>query len=302
MMQFACLIDASAKYGNVGSRCHVCGTSQLRQQFLVPLLDGPHRPNKRAKDRKIYRCDLCGHLSADLYDLSQYANYYESLSTDYHYCHDFDRSRYQQILDNIPKQSVRRVLDIGCGTGTFLAMLPPDVERFGIEPARAATSSARARGVEVVEYVDLMKPELRNTFDLVTAIDVIEHIADLQHFRQHVIAALRPGGMVVLLTGNTASRSARLLGSHWSYLHYAEHVSFFSPQSMRVWLHPTFSNIELTSTNHHQLNSKEALTLLRIWLLFPGKWIFRKLFPVRLNMYTALSLPGDHMLVRAICN
>jgi 2-polyprenyl-3-methyl-5-hydroxy-6-metoxy-1,4-benzoquinol methylase len=301
-MQSECLIDASVKDDCSAPRCHACGASQLRHQFSVPLVDGPHRSDKRAKDRKIYECDLCAHLSADLYDSSQYADYYESLSTEYHGSHDSDQSRYQQILDSIPNQSVKRALDIGCGTGTFLAMLPPDVERFGIEPSRAAARYAQVQGVKIVGYADLMTPDLRNTFDLVTAIDVIEHISDLQSFHQHAIAALRPGGILVLLTGNTASRSARWLGSYWSYLHYAEHVSFFSPQSIRSWLQPDFSDIKLTSTDHHRLNSKEALALLRIWLLFPAKWFLRKLLPVRLNMFTALSLPGDHMIVRAIRN
>jgi hypothetical protein len=71
---------------------------------------------------------------------------------------------------------------------------------------------------------------------------------------------------------------------------------------MRIWLQPDFSDIELTETDHHPLNQWQALSLIRVWLLFPVKWLLRKLLPVRLNFYAALCLPRDHILVRAVRN
>lgn len=285
---------------DVGLCCHVCGGSQLRRQFSVPLLDGPYRHDTTETSRTICKCDLCGHLSADLYDPSKYADYYASLSDDYHCCHDHDQSRYEQILKILPKQPVRRVLDIGCGTGTFLAIVPPGVERFGIEPSKAAADCARTKDIQIIQYADLARPELKHTFDLVTAIDVVEHVTDLQQFRQHLVTALRPGGIVIILTGDAESKPARFLGRYWSYLNYAEHITCFCPRSMRTWLQPDFSSIESMKANHHPLNMRVGLSLIRIWMLFPVKWLCRKLLPVRLDMYTCLSLPGDHMLVRAI--
>jgi SAM-dependent methyltransferase len=299
-MHSECLSGISVARAGEELRCHACNSLELHSQFRVPLLDGPHRYDKNERNRTFYKCKLCGHFSADSYDPAQYAEYYASLSDDYHSCHDDDQFRYKQILPIRPKQSVARVLDIGCGTGTFLAMFPRDVERFGIEPSRIAAGQARAKGIEVVQYDDLAKPELRNTFDLVTAIDVVEHLADLQGFRRHLTTALRPGGTVILLTGNAESRPAQLLGPHWSYLNYAEHITFFCPSSVQKWLQTDFSHIEVTTVSHHLIDISEVLSLIRVWLLFPLKWLLRKLLPVRLNMYTSLSLPNDHMLVRAI--
>jgi hypothetical protein len=167
--------------------------------------------------------------------------------------------------------------------------------------SRAAAERARANGIETIDYGDLEQSELCNTFDLVTAIDVVE-AADLQQFRRHLTTALRPGGTVIILTGDAASRSARLLGRYWLYLNYAEHVTFFCPRSMRTWLQPDFSGIELTKTDHHPLDRREGLSLIRVWLLFPVKWFLQKLLPVRLNIYAPLSLPIDHMLVRTVRN
>lgn len=264
----------------------------------MPLTDGPYQHDKKVTRRAIYQCGSCGHFSANLYDHPRFADYYASLSDDYHRCHDTDQSRYRHILRILCRQPVSRVLDIGCGTGTFLTMLPPEIERFGIEPSAAAADLARAKGVRIVRYDDLAGPELQNTFDVVTAIDVVEHATDLREFRRQLTTALRPGGTAILLTGDAGSRSARFLGRYWYYLNYAEHITIFSSRSMRTWLQPDFHGIKLMKTSHKSLR-QVWLFMIRAWLLFPVKCLLRKLLRVR---YTVLVLPGDHMLVCAIRN
>jgi len=280
--------------------CYVCDSSALRRKFSIPLFDGPYQGDTDVKSRTIYECDCCGHLSADFYDPERYAAHYAKIALEnYHYVHDSDLSRYETILKFAPKRTLKRVLDIGCATGTFLNMLPPGVERFGIEPSELAAECARAKGINIIQYEDLAKPELRNTFDLVTAIDVVEHTKELGTLRKHIVTALRPGGSLAILTGNAETRPAKVLGRFWYYLNYAEHVSCFSSRSMRIWLQTDFSRIEITRADHHPLNSQMALPVARAWLLFPIKWAIRTLVPSRMKFYTALWAPGDHMLVFA---
>jgi SAM-dependent methyltransferase len=299
-MQAECPSDISIRRADVDLHCQVCGGSQLRRRFSVPLIDGPYQHYTDVKRKEIYQCESCGHLMASHCDPSGFSSYYESLSADCHGdIHDTDQFRYRQVLGILSKQTISRVLDIGCGTGTFLAMLPPGVERFGIEPSRAAADLARARGVQIVQSDDLARPELQNTFDVVTAIDVLEHATDLEEFRRNLTMALRPGGTVILLTGDAESRSARLLGRYWYYLIGAEHINIFTTRSMRTWLRRDFQKIELTKTSHNSLR-REWLSLIRGWLTFPVKWLLRELLRTRLNKYVALNLRGDHILVRAI--
>jgi len=201
----------------------------------------------------------------------------------------------------LAKQAAGRVLDIGCGTGSFLAMLPPGIERYGIEPTLAAANIARDRGIVILQPGDLDKPELRNTFDVVTSMDVLEHATDLQEFRRQLVTALRPGGMAILLTGDADSKSARRLGRYWYYMHGAEHITFFSSRSMRTWLERDFNEVDLTETSHNS-SRREWFYVLRLGLLFPVKWALSKLFAARWNKHVALYLPGDHILVRAIRN
>jgi hypothetical protein len=103
-MQSECSSDISVDCGHVGLRCHVCDGSRLRRLFSVPLLDGPHEYNKDVKRRPIYQSNSCCHLATSLYDPLRYANYYASLSDDYHCCHEYDQSRYKQILGSLPNQ------------------------------------------------------------------------------------------------------------------------------------------------------------------------------------------------------
>lgn len=284
---------------DVDVRCQICGGPGMRRLFSVPLLDGPHRADSDLKHRTIYRCTSCFHLSADYYESARFAEYYASLPDEYYRCHDDEQSRYRHILRRVPKDA-KRILDIGCGTGTFLTMFSPEVERYGIEPSSAAAERARAKGVNIIRYNDLERPELRNTFDLVTAIDVLEHAFDLEELRKYLATAIRPGGTLIILTGDAQSRSARLLGRYWLYLNYSEHITFFSSRSIRRWLEPEFSHINLEQVDHHPFTARFGLSLARIWLFFPIKWLFQKISPIPFKKYAALSLPRDHMLVRAI--
>ena len=298
-MQTAVPSDVPPSCSDRAPRCHACGGSETRPKFSVPLLRGQHPSDRSIKKKIIYRCNSCGHLSASLCDPLMFASYYESLSADCHGAiHDADQFRYQQVFQILAGQTVCRVLDIGCGTGTFLAKFPPGVERFGIEPTRAAADIARARGITILDPGDLERPEMQHSFDVVTALDVIEHATDLDEFRQQIASALRPGGKVILLTGDAESGPARFLGSYWYYMHGAEHITFFCARSIRRWLQRDFEGIELTRTSHNSLR-KEWAFLIRAWLVFPAKWVLMKLIPDRLNKEVCLYLPGDHMLVRA---
>ncbi len=281
-------------------RCIACGGSFLRKKFSVPLVDGPYRNKKPITNREMYECDECGHLSTNLYDRDLFKKYYESISVeDYYDPHDADHSRYQRILSTVSASPVKRVLDIGCGTGTFLSLFPSGVERFGIEPSRPAADRAREKGIKIIGASDLQNPQLNHTFDLVTAIDVVEHTNELQLLRRQLAQALRPGGTLVLLTGDVDSLAAKALGRFWYYINYSEHVSMFSRRSMRQWLESEFADIQITAVDHHRVNVRDTLTVLRGWTLFPVKWALREVFRVPRKFYTTLWLPGDHMLVLA---
>ena len=95
--------------------------------------------------------------------------------------------------------SARRVLDIGCGTGTMLTYLARYGEAEGIDVDAEAIDYCRARGLTRVSQAGADGlPFAENTFGLVTALDVIEHVDDDQGALREVRRVLRPGGSFLL--------------------------------------------------------------------------------------------------------
>ena len=122
--------------------------------------------------------------------------------------------RYHQMVEIVTSlaalhgRASRRVLDVGCATGTFTAMLasalgPGGAETRGIDVAELAISRARARYPEVgFDCLTLEEAETRfaGTFDLITMLEVLYYVPEeergtvLGRLRQ----MLRPGGIVVI--------------------------------------------------------------------------------------------------------
>jgi hypothetical protein len=126
------------------------------------------------------------------------------------------------------------IIDIGAHTGGFLSTLPPQWEKHALEPM--ASSSSRIEGTEVHRgYLeDAELPE--SAFDCISAFDVVEHLRDPNTALASISRALKPGGMVLIETGNAESLGARLLGAGWYYLNYLEHFHAFSEQSLKLLL------------------------------------------------------------------
>jgi SAM-dependent methyltransferase len=96
-----------------------------------------------------------------------------------------------------------RILDDGCGLGTYLAALEPySRQRFGleIELDRAAVARGRAEGVAL--GIGERLPFAESTFDLVLSNEVIEHVSDDAQAVAEMARVTRPGGRIVLFAPN----------------------------------------------------------------------------------------------------
>lgn len=110
----------------------------------------------------------------------------------------------------------KRALDVGCGAGLLcepLARLGADVT--GIDAAAENIAAAQAHAAGSGLAIAYRCGDVANLglagFDLVTAMEVIEHVADRQAFIDALAAALAPGGLMVLSTPNRTARSRLLL-------------------------------------------------------------------------------------------
>jgi SAM-dependent methyltransferase len=129
-----------------------------------------------------------------------YRDYFEI--EDRHWWFRGRRAIFLRLLDRYlpPSNSrERRLLDVGCGTGAMLR----DLERYGtatgIEAEDAAVRLCRERGLTGVQRAEAPPlPFEDESFDLVTALDVLEHVDDDLEVMREIERTLRPGGLTLL--------------------------------------------------------------------------------------------------------
>lgn len=93
----------------------------------------------------------------------------------------------------------RRVLDAGCGSGTMLRHLARYGEAEGMDADGRAVAACRRRGIERVRQVEsLPLPWDDGTFDLVTALDVLEHADEDGALLRELRRVTRPGGLLLV--------------------------------------------------------------------------------------------------------
>jgi 2-polyprenyl-6-hydroxyphenyl methylase/3-demethylubiquinone-9 3-methyltransferase len=110
----------------------------------------------------------------------------------------------------------KRALDVGCGAGLLaepLARLGADVTGVDAAPENIAAAQAHAGGMGLA--IDYHTGELESLaldqFDLVTSMEVLEHVADKAAFLAQLAGHLAPGGLLVLSTPNRTPQSRLLM-------------------------------------------------------------------------------------------
>lgn len=92
----------------------------------------------------------------------------------------------------------REILDVGCGTGTMLQHLSAYGNTTGADADAEAVYFCRRRGLEnVLQLTDATLPFERGAFDLVTMLDVLEHIDDDLGMLGEVFRVLKPDGLLL---------------------------------------------------------------------------------------------------------
>lgn len=136
--------------------------------------------------------------NSDFYDLEYY------ISLEYRYLSGAHNSRIRNVLSAIGEVKGRRCLDVGCGGGFFANELLKkgaivtgiDYSRFAIQFAKDRFSKIdfrMASGYNLNEFGN-------GSFDVVTLLDVIEHMVDQKKLLSEINRILKPEGILVIST------------------------------------------------------------------------------------------------------
>ena len=94
-----------------------------------------------------------------------------------------------------PQGRAPRILDVGCAFGAFLSELDPRWKRFGVDVSEFAIERAsQAQPDATFARADITNIPFAGPFDIITALDVIEHVPSLEHAASSIKAKLSPEG------------------------------------------------------------------------------------------------------------
>jgi 2-polyprenyl-3-methyl-5-hydroxy-6-metoxy-1,4-benzoquinol methylase len=235
----------------------------------------------------LYRCAQCDLLQrSPILSDADYVKLYESSGD--HWQQDTLRPDQQRvrayILGSLPQGG--RVLDIGCAAGALLASLGSHFEKFGVEPAAEAAAKATSKGVTILADAFSSLPQQHRGFDLICAVDVIEHVADPLSFLRQLLGHLAPGGEIVVSTGNAATPIWQCVGPAYYYSHCFEHVSFISPKWCAFIRSQAIEHKFIERSFRHEVAHQSRHDMKR-WLKFT-----LKLALSWLERCTVMQLPG----------
>lgn len=212
----------------------------------------------------LLRCLSCGQLVSQIGELAYRASMMEFDSTTGTLPNASSQNRHdervgrmlrriQQLMNVAPGESIR-LLDIGCSTGALLMSARREgFEVEGIEPATRAAQAAQATGLKVFAGTLHEASLPPSSFHAATLIEVIEHLVAPGDLLREAWRILKPGGVLLVGTGNAASWTVGFMGGSWEYFQvnrHGGHISFFTPYSLGLLAARCGFRIERLETRH----------------------------------------------------
>jgi len=223
--------------------CPVCGSTQIRPVFLAKdyTVSGEVFP--------IEECSACTlRFTQDVPDQESIGPYYKSedyishsntrkglVSRMYQAVRTRTMQQKAAIVERYTGKKTGRLLDLGCGTGTFLnTMKSRGWEVAGLEPdADARAMAKQLYHLEIApshEIYQLAEAQ----FDAVTLWHVLEHVHELHEYMDQLKQLLKPAGVLLIAVPNYTSRDAAIYEQYWAAYDVPRHLYHFSPKAMEV--------------------------------------------------------------------
>lgn len=215
----------------VDRKCEVCG--------------GDYGP---AQIPGLLRCGGCGFVTADvslsreelerLYSKSYFQGeeYRDYVAERALFAKQF-RLRLKTLLRYAPAEPRKFLFEIGAAYGFFLDLAKPQFERVsGIDLSRDAAVYAREVVGVPVTAGDFLEYPLAGQADAICMWDTIEHLAHPALYIEKIAAALRPGGVLAITTGDIGSPLARWRKDKWRQIHPPSHLHYFSKATLQLLL------------------------------------------------------------------
>lgn len=226
------------KHEDTANPCAVCG--QNRPEMFRIWFDGY---------LKLYRCLQCGFIA-------QYPGPgFSTIVTDYEDAYSLDfvdqgnefmyphrRATFQDLVNRIIKLNTgKKILDIGCGDGHFLYLCSlKGFDCHGVEDSKDLSSYAASKtGAKIIKGVYSREMFPQGSFDIITFIQVLEHIPDPAKALETAKYHLRENGILIIEVPSV--HAPHFLAYEWTGIKkfvkpptgvIFSHCGYYSPASM----------------------------------------------------------------------
>lgn len=218
--------------------CKLCGSLKIKDKYLI----------ERFKPAfKIVQCETCcfefQSLSSEQASFYYDEAYYNG-SAEYSYV---DERKLEEASRFVWKRRVRKLkecdqskaekpafLDIGCSFGGLLQTASEaGYTPYGVEISEYSGAYSRKRfGADKIMTGNIETlPLPRDSFSVVTMIEVIEHLADPAAALSNIYQSMRDGGVVLIQTADMAGMQAVLAGKNYHY-YLPGHLSYFTRSNL----------------------------------------------------------------------
>jgi SAM-dependent methyltransferase len=222
--------------------CKICFSSSLEE---IGSKSGVLRGDRFS----LLRCSTCGYafVANPLLDYGAIYSeeYYRGAGADHSIDYLFELShpeltirQYEwrgilKVVESmVPLSPSTRWLDFGCGNGGLVRYLR---EEKNCQAVGYEHGWIRSRAVEAgIPFLNTEIEQNRGSFDIVSAIEVLEHVVDPLAELRLIRSLLKPGGLFFYTTGNAAPHRNDLL--NWHYFVPDIHISLYEPGTLRTAL------------------------------------------------------------------
>lgn len=211
--------------------CNICGNKArvLETYTGAPhsLMSMYHAKQLATKDIDIYGCQRCGHTQITSFVADEY---YEDYFLGSYWGSSFTEVRKKQLNTLIQlAPATDHFLDVGCGVGHYLELARKHFKQiYGIEPSESSAHIAKDKGFHIIQDYFHDKIGLDAEFDVITMIEVLEHVEAPLELVTLASKFLKEDGILLIEVPN----GQRIVSNQLFYNLCTDHIQYFSIPSL----------------------------------------------------------------------
>jgi len=203
--------------------------------------------DKYGQTLTLYKCNDCGFSFAhpvpdniiELYEELEDESYVDGLTS------RFYEMKHLSDFALKCKPDAKSGLDVGAGVGLMVkALKEKNIDATGVEPSKwLVKKSKEIFDIDLIEGIVPNESIAGKKFDLVFAVDVIEHLSNPVEFLNTLKSYLNENGILIIATPDRDSLLAKFLGKKWWHYRIA-HIGYFNHNSMELAIKKSGMRVE----------------------------------------------------------